>query len=132
MPDVDVLDSTWICAAPAAVAAVVADSRNWRRWWPRLHLEVDERRGDQGMRWWVRPSENHSLEGSMEVWLEPAADGVVAHYFLRLDAVAGRSVSARRARGVARRYGTGAKAVFWAIGDRLDPGRLDRVAAPRG
>lgn len=132
MPEIDVLDSTWICAAPARVAAVVADPRNWPRWWPRLHLEVDERRGDKGMRWWVRPSEDRSLEGSMEVWLEPAGDGVVAHYFLRLDGVAGRAVSAPRARRVARRYGTGAKAVFWAIGDRLDPGRLARVAAPRG
>jgi hypothetical protein len=133
VPDVDVVDSTWIGATPAAVAAVVADPRNWRRWWPRLRLDVDEQRGDEGMRWRVRPSEGgRSLEGSMEVWLEPASDGVLAHYFLRLDGVAGRPVPARRVRRVARRYGIGAKAVFWAVGDRLDPGRLARVAAPRG
>lgn len=132
MPAIDVVDSTWICARPAEVAAIVAEPANWRRWWPRLELEVDEWRGTKGMRWLVRPSERGArLAGSMEVWIEPIFDGVVVHYFLRLDGVGGRAVSARAARRVEHRYRCEVKAVFWSIGDRLDPGRMGRVAAAR-
>lgn len=131
MPDIDVLDSTWICARPAEVATIVAEPSNWRRWWPRLDLAVDEWRGDKGVRWLVRPSERGTLAGSMEVWLEQAFDGVVVHFFLRLDATGGRPVRRRRARRIEDRYRTEVKALFWSIGDQLDPGRLARVSRPR-
>ena len=129
MPDVDVVDSTWIGARPATVAAVVAEPSNWRRWWPDLLLEVDEWRGDKGVRWTVR-APKHGAAGTMEVWLEPAADGVVAHYFLRLDG-AGGPLSRRRRERCADRHRRRVKQVFWALGDRLDPGRLARVASPQ-
>jgi hypothetical protein len=127
---VDVVDSTWIGARPASVAAVIAQPRSWRGWWPRLDLAVDELRGEQGVRWRVRAGERGRVTGSMEVWLEPALDGVVAHYFLRLAAAPGRRLSARAAGRIARRYRTRAKRLFGAVGDQLDPARLDRVRAP--
>jgi hypothetical protein len=129
MPDIDIVDSTWICARPAVVAAVVADPANWRRWWPGLELVLDEWRGDKGVRWTVRRSAVGDT-GSMEVWLEPAHDGVVAHYFLRLDAPGPGGMPRRRARrteDVSRRR---MKQVFWALADELDPGRIARISAP--
>jgi len=137
VPDIDVLDSTWICARPTDVATIVAEPSNWRRWWPRLDLVVDEWRGDKGVRWLVREGEGGTLAGSMEVWLEQVFDGVVAHFFLRLNATGGTDgtgggpLRRRRARRIEHRYRTEVKALFWSIGDQLDPGRLARVSRPR-
>jgi hypothetical protein len=128
MPAIDVLDSTWIGARPAAVAAIVAQPSNWRRWWPDLVLEVDEWRGDKGVRWTVRAPRHHAA-GTMEVWIERALDGAVVHYFLRLDPVSGR-IRARRAAAVVDAQRRAVKQVFWAVADQLDPGRLARVASP--
>jgi hypothetical protein len=129
MPAIDVVDSTWICARPAAVAAVVAQPSNWRRWWPDLVLDVDEWRGDKGVRWTVR-APGDKAAGSMEVWLEPAADGVVVHYFLRMDPTGRRRFGARRCAAVVDARRRRVKRVFWALGDQLDPGRMARVASP--
>ena len=129
MPDVDVVDSTWICARPAAVAAVVAEPANWRRWWPDLVVEVEEWRGTKGVRWSVR-APRHRAAGTMEVWLEPAFEGVVAHYFLRLDAEGREPMSRRRSARCADAHRRRIKQVFWALSDQLDPSRLARVAAP--
>lgn len=131
MPDIDILDSTWICARPAEVAAIVAEPSNWRRWWPRLDLVVDEWRGDKGVRWLVRSSESGTVAGSMELWLQQDLDGVIVHFFLRLDGVDGRPVPRRRVRRIGHRYRTEVKVLFWDIGDQLDPGRLARVSRPR-
>lgn len=130
MPAVDILDSTWIGAPPAAVATIVADPANWRRWWPDLDLVADEWRGPKGMRWTVRPTSSGE-SGSMEVWLEPAFDGVVLHYFLRLDAADGRRLGRSRRARLAGFHRRRAKSAFWAVGDQLDPGRTARIAAPR-
>jgi hypothetical protein len=129
MPDVDVVDSTWICARPSAVAAIVAQPSNWRRWWPNLVLEVDEWRGDKGVRWTVR-APSFGAVGTMEVWLEPVFDGVVAHYFLRLDSDRDRPLSRRRRARCADAHRRRVKQVFWALGDQLDPSRLTRIAGP--
>jgi hypothetical protein len=130
VPDIDIVDSTWICIRPSVLAALVAEPSNWRKWWPQLTLSVDEWRGDKGVRWTVAPSEGGSVVGSMEVWLEPQFDGVVAHYFVRLDG-ARRRLSRRRARRLSHRYRTSCKRLFWSLGDQLDPGRLARVADRR-
>ena len=66
----------------------------------------------------------------MEVWLEPAFDGVVAHYFLRLDAEGGARMSPSRSRRCADAHRRRIKQVFWGLGDKLDPSRLARVAPP--
>jgi len=129
MPAVDVVDSTWMCARPSTVAAIVAQPSNWRRWWPDLVLDVDEWRGDKGVRWSVRAPRQRAA-GSMEVWLEPARDGVVAHYFLRLDGLDGRSMGRRRSARCTDAARRRVKQVFWALADELDPSRLARLAPP--
>jgi hypothetical protein len=129
VPDIDVVDSTWICARPRQVAAVVAEPANWRRWWPDLRLEVDEWRGDKGVRWSAQAPVLRAA-GTMEIWLEPEFDGVVVHYFLRLDAGDGRPMPPRRSSAAADAARRRVKQTFWALGDQLDPGRTARVAAP--
>ncbi|MGH8959773.1 MAG: polyketide cyclase / dehydrase and lipid transport [Jatrophihabitantaceae bacterium] len=131
MRDIDVVDSTWICTPPGTLAALVAEPGNWRRWWPALELTVDEWRGNKGVRWTVGPSERGSVVGSMEVWLEPRLDGVVAHFFLRLGRADGRPLGRRRVRTLTDRYRTSAKELFWALGNQLDPGRVARVSERR-
>lgn len=130
MPAIDVVDSTWICARPAVVAAIVADPANWRRWWPELDLEADELRGDKGVRWTVRPTASGE-SGSMEIWLEPAFDGVVLHYFLRVDAAGDRPMQRRRQTRLTHFHRRRAKGTFWALADQLDPSRTARIGAPR-
>jgi hypothetical protein len=129
MPEVDVVDATWIGARPAAVAPIVADPVNWRRWWPDLDLGVDEFRGVKGVRWIVRSGRNGAVAGSMEVWLQGVDDGTVAHYFLRLDGTRGALGRRDRAR-IERDFRVRVKRIFWGLADRLDPGRLARLAGP--
>lgn len=129
MPDVDIVDSTWIGARPALVAAAIADPANWGVWWPDLELAVAEPRGDKGVRWTVRRA-RRGCTGSMEVWLQPVLDGVVAHYFLRLDAGSGRGMRPARSRRESDRRRKQAKRVFWAIADQLDPARMQRISTP--
>lgn len=81
MPDLDLVDETFIAVPPKLVATVFAEPAAWRRFWPDLLLEVYADRGDEGMRWTVRGV----VVGTMEVWLEPMLDGTVLHYFLRVD-----------------------------------------------
>jgi hypothetical protein len=128
VPAIDVVDSTWFAARPTVVAAIVAEPGNWRRWWPDLVLEVDEWRGDKGMRWSVPSAAGRAvgLTGSAEVWLEPMFDGVVAHFFLRLDAGPGASLSRRRRKRVTDHYRLRTKHAFWALADQLDPSRMAR------
>jgi hypothetical protein len=135
VPQIDVIDSTWIAARPAHIAELVADSANWPRWWPGLELTEHERRGAKGMRWTVngvRGAGSADVTGTAEVWLQPMFDGVVAHFFLRLDAPPGDRLSGRRARAIERSYRRAAKRAFWALGDAVDPNRADRIAGRSG
>lgn len=84
VPEIDVVDDTFVVAAPVAVASVVHDEVRWRRWWPSLQLTTTRDRGLKGRQWAVRGA----LTGSAEIWLEPWADGVVVHFYLRADVVA--------------------------------------------
>lgn len=141
-PHIDVVDQSWIGAPAAVVAPYLRDRRNWARWWPELELDLDEDRGDKGLRWRARA---RTATGRMEVWLQPDQDGTVAHYFLALtardpsapgrqtpDPGAAGSLDAGEAEALARHFRARAKSVFWALGDRLEPARLDRLVAPRG
>jgi hypothetical protein len=130
MPRIDVIDSTWVPLAPASIAAHVAEPANWRRWWPGLELAVHERRGHRGVRWIVasvQTADDVGLAGTAEVWLQPMFDGVVAHFFLRLDPAPGRRLTARRARRIERTYRRNTKRAFWALADEADPRRADRA-----
>src|SRR5262245_47322954 len=129
MPQVDVVDETWIAAEPRRVAARVADPANWSRWWPDLDLTVDELRGPEGVRWFL-PNQKmpapgltgvvpRTAAGSMEVWLQPDRDGVRVHYFLRLDPL-GRALPQRRVQRLVLAHRRRAKRVFWALKDELE------------
>ena len=131
VPEVDVVDSTWVGASPAAIGRVLAEPANWVRWWPELTVQVSELRGPKGVRWHVPAGRRGSVRGSMEIWLQPIDGGTVVHYFLRLDGTRG-PIAPRAAQKVEHEYRTRAKRLVWAIGDRVDPGRLARVAGPGG
>jgi hypothetical protein len=129
-PVLDLVDDTWIAAAPAEVADAVHDPRRWVRWWPELVLTVLEDRQLAGIRWAVHPAPGSQWTGTSEIWLEPAArprtvDGVVLHYYLRVDPVppsrlgAGGRRGQRRLDAQRREHVVRAKRCFWALGDEL-------------
>ncbi len=138
MPSVDLVDETFIAAAPARIASVVADRRRWEQWWPDLRLTVFMDRGHKGIRWSVAGR----FVGSAEIWIEPAFDGAIVHYYLRLDptptvvdvttdrtspsAVSARSTSKVSNHQAARIRGRRAKSwkrIVWALKDELESGR---------
>lgn len=119
VPALDLVDETFVAAAPAAVAAVVHDVDRWRRWWPDLALSVFQDRGEQGIRWNVAGA----LAGSMEVWLEPYGDGVIVHYYLRCDPPGAAALTPRSADRERRRRALRAKQVFWRLKDDLEGDR---------
>ncbi|MFC5993402.1 polyketide cyclase / dehydrase and lipid transport [Pseudonocardia hispaniensis] len=123
MPSVDVVDETFLAVPRARVAAELGDPACWPRLWPDLRLEVVTDRGEQGVRWTV----GGALVGSMEVWLEEVLDGTVLHYYLRADATDRQGRPApqprRRAAAESRRRQRAAKAIAFALKDRLESGR---------
>jgi len=120
-PHIHLIDETWIAASPAALAAVVAEPGNWVRWWPDLELTVSRDRGIKGIEWTARTvARGSGLAGSVEIWLEPFAEGVILHHFLRLTVVSGRPLSRRRFAARQRDYAWRAKRVFWPVKDELE------------
>lgn len=130
MATVDVVDETFLAVPPERLAAEFADPDRWRDLWPDLALRVFADRGAQGVRWSVV---GDAWRGSMEVWLEAVGDGTVLHYFLRVDPVGG-ALGRRAATREAVRRQRAAKAVAFALKDRLEQGRPPGVppAAWRG
>lgn len=113
------VDETFLAVPPERLAAEFADPAAWRHLWPDLALQVFTDRAEKGVRWNVV---GDAWRGSMEVWLEAVGDGTVLHWFLRVDPV-GASLSRRAAtREVVRRQ-RAAKAVAFALKDRLEAGR---------
>ena len=118
---IHLIDESWIAAPAATVAAVVADEQNWTRWWPDLVLTVSRDRGVKGMQWTARSTAlRPPLRGSAEIWLEPFAEGVIVHHYLRLDPVDGARLSRRRAAAIERRLARHAKQAFWPVKDSLE------------
>jgi hypothetical protein len=105
----DLADDTFVAAAPAAVARLVADPRRWSLWWPDLGLTVARDRGRDGIQWTV----SGALTGTAEIWLEPFGDGTVLHFYLR----AGLSDVERAVRA------RGWKRCVHALKDELEAGR---------
>jgi len=118
MPLVDLIDETFVVAPRAEVAARVADRSAWRSWWPDLVLAVTEDRGLKGVRWSV----TGPLVGTSEIWLEPFADGVVLHYYLRADP-AGGFRGHRAGERLRRRHALAWKRVAHALKDEMEAGR---------
>jgi hypothetical protein len=81
MNSIQIADETFVEADPAEIGRAVSDPVSWRRWWPDLLLQVRENRGERGIRWTVAGA----LTGTMEIWLEPMADGALLHYFLHAE-----------------------------------------------
>ena len=128
MATVDLVDETYLVAAPDVVADAVHDRTRWRAWWPDLELTVFMDRGPAGIRWSV----TGALVGSSELWLEPFADGVLVHYYLRVDPADPRRVGRsqdRWADRVRRRHATAWKQAVNAFKDELEGPR--RPGEPR-
>lgn len=130
MASVDLVDETFIVVDPPRIAAVVADPSRWEVWWPGLTLTVFMDRGLQGVRWSV----TGDLVGSAEIWLEEHGDGVIVHYYLRVDPTEPGSRTQARvlpasARGrreidrIRRRHAWAWKRIIWAMKDELEAGR---------
>jgi hypothetical protein len=119
MPQVDLIDETFVPARPDVLSAVLHDDRRWPLWWPDLRLTVAEDRAEKGIRWAVEGR----YAGTMEVWVEPVVGGSVAHYYLRVDPTGRRDLSARASATEVERRARRAKQVFWSIRDELDAGR---------
>ncbi len=128
-PQIHLIDETWIDAPVSAVSAAVADPLNWPRWWPILHLTVTRDRGGKGIQWSASSIASPAgrakrvpvpVCGTVEIWLEPFRNGVILHHYLRLDPVAGRLLSARKATSLTRRLAWHAKRVFWQLKDELE------------
>lgn len=137
MAGVDLVDETFIVAAPEVLAEVVADPAAWRAWWPDLRLSVFMDRGVAGQRWSV----TGSLVGSLEVWIEPFADGCIVHHYLRAepsqdgrtpnpwpDTAAGWRTAARHRARWAKTW----KRNIWELKRRLEGDRPPGVAPPPG
>ena len=137
MPRIDLIDETYLAADPAEVADRIHNPALWRSWWPRLELAVFMDRGLAGLRWTV----TGELVGTSEVWLEPMADGVLLHYFLRAEptrpgsdteALSGRPRRvARVSKRAALSYSTSVKRSVWALKDNLETGRAPGLPRER-
>ncbi|HEY8302207.1 MAG TPA: polyketide cyclase / dehydrase and lipid transport [Jatrophihabitans sp.] len=129
MPEVDVVDDTWIGVPAHLLGCIVGDPANWHVWWPELTVVVQERRGAKGMRWQVPSGRDGAVTGSMEIWLEPADDGTVVHYFARFSG-ARRPLRPRERVRLQHEYRIRMKQVLFAMADRVDPGRIARLGGP--
>jgi len=107
----------------------VADPQLWQQWWPTLNLTVTRARGLKGWQWQAdaRAGIKPALAGSVELWLEPLAGGVLLHHYVRLDPVDGRILPRRRRARLERKFGWQGKRVFWRLKDDLE-----RRATPVG
>jgi hypothetical protein len=113
-PAVDVADETYVGVPPEVLGPVVADPGSWIVWWPDLVPRVTRDRGAKGQQWAV----TGALRGSMEVWLEPAGQGTVVHWYLRAEPP--RRRSGRRLRRLRERLVLSWKAHMFALKDRLE------------
>jgi hypothetical protein len=120
MQRLELAEDTFVVADLGSVVTAFLDPVDWRRWWPRLELEVAQDRGPVGVRWRV----SGEVQGTGELWLEPVMDGVVVHWFLR------GSCRGRAARTAAR-YRRDWRRVSFGLKDRLEAGRPPGVK-PRG
>ncbi|MBI3685816.1 MAG: polyketide cyclase / dehydrase and lipid transport [Actinobacteria bacterium] len=129
MPQLDLVDETFVVADPGTLASIIHEVDRWRRWWPDLRLSVFEDRAERGIRWNVAGAlSGSSLSGSMEVWLEPFGDGVIVHYFLRADFLrASQSTRpafpSRRAVREIHGWQRRTKRIFWSLKDEVEEGR---------
>jgi hypothetical protein len=125
MPQVDLVEETFIAAAPALVEARIREPEFTARLWPDLRLAVQADRGVEGLRW----TASGALVGSTEIWLQAYRDGVLVHTYLRCDPTrSGRpteavQVSQRAATRELHKRAKYAKRVLWELKDSVEAGR---------
>ncbi|QNE22101.1 SRPBCC family protein [Kribbella qitaiheensis] len=117
MPSLDISCDDLVVADPAYVAQRLSSDTLWREWWPEFTLTPSERRGQEGVRWAV----TGAAIGTAEWWLEQVRDGVVVHWYLRVDP-AGRG-GARRLRKLKERYVARYRNQIWRFKDEVESGR---------
>jgi ribosome-associated toxin RatA of RatAB toxin-antitoxin module len=117
MPSLDISCDDLVVADPAYVAERLGSDTLWREWWPELTLTPSERRGSEGVRWAV----TGAAIGTAEWWLEPVRDGVVVHWYLRVDPT--RSTGPRRMRKLQERYVARYRNRIWRFKDEVESGR---------
>lgn len=93
---VDIVDDTFVDAAPLRIRAAIDDPQWQDRVWPHLRRTVSRDRGVKGIRWDV----TGEVVGEMEVWIEPYWDGALVHHYVRGVAGPGarRDVAGRHTR----------------------------------
>jgi hypothetical protein len=126
---VDLIDETFIAAAPATVSAALHDPAVTREIWPDLTLTVFQDRAEAGVRW----TATGGLVGSTEVWVEPWGDGALLHVYVRADITRrGSEIEpitgsprrvARRAQRERQRRAWSHKRATWALKSQLEHGR---------
>jgi len=118
---IQVADQTFIAASPDRIAEAVAAPGRWRVWWPDLALTVREDRAEKGIRWAV----TGPLDGTMEVWIEPALDGAIVHYFLHCEptGVAPDRVATLDLAGMNHDRRVAGKRMTFEVKQRLEAGR---------
>ncbi|WP_020390368.1 SRPBCC family protein [Kribbella catacumbae] len=124
MPALDLSCDDLVVADPAYVAQRLAADTLWREWWPELTLTPSELRGVEGVRWAV----TGAAIGTAEWWLEQVRDGVVVHWYLRVDP--SRPVGPRRLRKLRERYVAQYRENIWRFKDELEQGRAAGEGRP--
>lgn len=118
-----------IVVSRGAVAAVLAQRRRWRAWWPQTDVTVVLDRGLDGMRW----SLSGAVVGVTDVALVEVGTGVLVRYEMSVDPVTPGTSGAPRAlpksphgrRELAdlhRQQTVAWKRVVWALKDELEGG----------
>ena len=111
---VDIVDETYLRAAPAVVRGWFDDEERLDRLWPHLRRTLVRDRGIKGLRWTV----DGAVVGEMEVWVEPWWDGVILHHYVR--GTRGHGAPA----DVGRRHQLRWKRAVHALKDRLEEATL--------
>ena len=117
MPTLDISCDDLVVADPAYVAARLGSDTLWREWWPDLILTAAERRGLEGVRWTVAGA----AIGTAEWWLEAVRDGVVVHWYLRVDPV--KPVRGQALARLKERYVASYREHLWRFKDEAEAGR---------
>ncbi len=115
---VDVVDETFVRAAPSRVRAELDRPGLLDTLWPGLEREVLQDRGAKGVRWHA----SGDVEGRLEIWLEETGGGTIVHHFLH-------GTRRRGGRGWVGRHRRRWKGALFVIKDRLEgrsPGRPAR------
>jgi ribosome-associated toxin RatA of RatAB toxin-antitoxin module len=117
MPSLDISCDDLVVADPAYVAARLGEASLWREWWPELTLTPYERRGLEGVRWTVEGT----AVGTAEWWLEQVRDGVLVHWYLRVDPT--RPAGRRRLEKLRKWYVARYRRNLWRFKDEAERGR---------